>query len=359
MLVNPNRLLCQVCCRALNRSIDQSFSVFSAGGRQPIMAEAWPRSSTPPAKSNSAHCLDHHPHHPHHRHQHQHRPTSCHGHGLETEGHAAHRHMRWLILFLSCWIMFGNYYAFDNPSALNRPLHGQLAPLHDEKLFQYRFSLLYSVYSIPNVVLPFFVGRLLDRWGSRFILIVLSLLVALGQMMVAHGVGARAFVWTTMGRIIFGVGGESLAVAQSRLVTHWFEGKELALAIGLNLSIARIGTVVNNILSPVLAERFGVPLAFWAGFLTCLLSFLCTVLTVALDKRHRPERCDDMDDDKCRLRRRRHHDAYPRVRLKHNYDAAFWILALICFLFYVSWLLPEQSLTDDADGDGLGLHDSV
>lgn len=243
--------------------------------------------------------------------------------------------IRWLVLFLSCWIMFGNYYAFDNPSALNRSLRGYLAPSGQEEIFQYRLSLLYSLYSVPNVVLPFFVGRWLDRLGSRPILLLLSFLVAAGQALVAYGIQGGSFATVVLGRILFGIGGESLAVAQSRLVTQWFEGRELALAIGLNLSIARIGTVVNNILSPIVAERGSVPMAFWVGFLSCLASFACTMATVAVDTCYR--RGGEANDGGHHHHRRSGH---PRRRIlggdfSVSFDPAFWILAAVCFLFYV------------------------
>jgi len=51
-----------------------------------------------------------------------------------------------------------------------------------------------------------------------------------------------------VGRTIFGFGGESLTVAQSALVAVWFQNKEMAFALGLNLSIARLGGVINNLL---------------------------------------------------------------------------------------------------------------
>ncbi|PJF17978.1 hypothetical protein PSACC_02262 [Paramicrosporidium saccamoebae] len=238
-----------------------------------------------------------------------------------------HSRIRWVVLFLSCWIMFGNYYAFDNPSALNRPLRGLLAPPGDEVLFQDRLSLLYSLYSVPNVVLPFFVGRLLDRLGSRAILLLLSFLVAAGQFLVACGLQSGNFGLMVGGRMLFGVGGESLAVAQSRLVTQWFAGKELALAIGLNLSIARVGTVVNNILSPIVAEHWSVPAAFWVGFFSCLLSLCCTVATIVVDRCYHHFHSDHEHIHKQSSSRRR--------AANSDFDHGFWVLATICFLFYV------------------------
>lgn len=58
--------------------------------------------------------------------------------------------MRWAVLCLSCFALLGNYYCFDNPSAMKTALD-EYAGLTEEQ-----FSLLYSIYSLPNVVLPFF-----------------------------------------------------------------------------------------------------------------------------------------------------------------------------------------------------------
>lgn len=199
---------------------------------------------------------------------------------------------RWLILILSCFIMFGNFYAFDNPSALNRQLRTWMGD-SSEVEFEFHLNLLYTIYSAPNIILPFIVGRALDRYGSRSFLIGLSLLMCLGQGIFSAGVSSRTWFWMLLGRLIFGLGGESLAVAQNRLVMEWFLGKELGVAIGLNLSVARIGTVFNNNASPRIANRSigqggGVSGACWIGLVTCIFSLICTFLCIFIDTLYRP-----------------------------------------------------------------------
>jgi MFS family permease len=157
--------------------------------------------------------------------------------------------------------------------------------------------------------------------------LLLSFLVAAGQFLVAYGLQSGSFGLVVGGRMLFGVGGESLAVAQSRLVTQWFAGKELALAIGLNLSIARVGTVVNNVLSPIVAERWSVPAAFWVGFFSCLLSFCCTVATIVVDRCYHHFHSDHEHIHK--------HSSSRRRAANTDFDHGFWVLATICFLFYV------------------------
>jgi len=54
---------------------------------------------------------------------------------------------------------------------------------------------------------------------------------------------------------LFALGGECMSVAQSAIVSVWFRGKELNLALGLNVSIARLAGVVNGIIVPHLYEK--------------------------------------------------------------------------------------------------------
>ncbi|KAI9341945.1 major facilitator superfamily domain-containing protein [Obelidium mucronatum] len=179
-------------------------------------------------------------------------------------------------------LMFGNFYAYDLPAALNKPLQAYLNAT--DETYQYQLNLLYSLYSLPNIILPFFGGYLVDRFGTRRLMTILSTLVCLGQLMFTFGVIYRNYVLMQFGRVVFGLGGETLSVAQTRITTKWFKGKELAFALGVNLSVSRLGTVLTDFLSPHLAIGGSVPSAIWAGFITCVISLLCGVALNAVDE---------------------------------------------------------------------------
>jgi hypothetical protein len=85
-------------------------------------------------------------------------------------------------------------------------------------------------------------------------------------------------------RFVFGLGGESLTVANSALLADWFKGKELAFAFGVNLSIAKIGSVINNILSPALNSAVSLVFAMWVGSLLCVLGVVLVLMTWPIDK---------------------------------------------------------------------------
>ncbi|KAF9188068.1 hypothetical protein BGZ51_000862 [Haplosporangium sp. Z 767] len=189
-------------------------------------------------------------------------------------------HRRWYILALSCMLLFGNYFAYDNPAALNTQLQKYLEiPYND---YQYLLSTLYSVYSLPNTVLPFLFGSLVDRFGPRKVLLVLSGCACLGQTIFSIGVQSRQIWMMLVGRAIFGVGGESCGVAQASITTMHFRGHELAFALGLNLCIARFGSVINTLVTPWAEQQWDVPTAIWIGTLSCVVSFLAAVLLVIM-----------------------------------------------------------------------------
>ncbi|KAF0691106.1 Aste57867_17604 [Aphanomyces stellatus] len=192
--------------------------------------------------------------------------------------------MRWLVLFLSCTLMIGNYYCFDNPAALKSQLQQHFNNVPADR-YEFLFNMLYTLYSIPNIILPFFGGFLVDRLGARFTLLMFASIITVGQIVFAIGCSTTQFNVMLLGRVIFGLGGESLGVAQSTLVASWFKNKELAMALGINLSVARLGSVFNNEVSPEIASKYNVSSALWVGVLMCGVSLIATLALIPLDKR--------------------------------------------------------------------------
>ncbi|KNE73343.1 hypothetical protein AMAG_17495 [Allomyces macrogynus ATCC 38327] len=186
--------------------------------------------------------------------------------------------LRWFALLLCCFLLFGNYYAYDNPAALSVQLHEYLGIPYET--FAYYLNLFYAVYSLPNVFLTLVSGMLMDKFGVHRVLLLLSACVCFGQFVFTLGVEAKSLPVMLVGRIFFGIGGESVGVAQASITTAWFRNKELAFALGINLCVARLGSVVNAFLTPRLAVDFGVPMSVWAGFLFCMMSLIAGILLV-------------------------------------------------------------------------------
>lgn len=91
--------------------------------------------------------------------------------------------------------------------------------------------MLYTLYSVPNVLLPFFGGVFVDRFGARLMLLAFSMAILVGQIIFAIGSSTSNFNLMLVGRVVFGFGGESLGVAQGTLVASWFKNSELGTRI--------------------------------------------------------------------------------------------------------------------------------
>jgi len=178
-------------------------------------------------------------------------------------------------------MMIGNYYCYDIPAALHTQMNEYFGKPDD---FETLFSLLYTVYSVPNIILPFFGGYFTDKFGSRVCLLVFCSFITIGQFIFALGLSMKSWPIMLLGRVVFGFGGESMGVANSAILSEWFKGKELALAFGLNLSIARLGSVVNNLVSPTLADSVNIQFALWFGVILCASSVMSAVSIAYFDK---------------------------------------------------------------------------
>lgn len=202
---------------------------------------------------------------------------------------------RWAILLLGIGIIIGPYYSFDNPAGTQVALReyfgvpSQLTPnstAADHAAFadfNVRYQLLYSLYSLPNTVLPLFCGALVDALGTRVMVIASALVAFGGHVLVVGGVQAQSWAAMWAGRAIFGIGTEAQCVATRILIAQWFMGRELALSMGVILAFGRFGSVINDNISALFDYRHVVG-AYCVGATMCALSVAAAVAAVALDR---------------------------------------------------------------------------
>ena len=115
--------------------------------------------------------------------------------------------------------------------------------------------MLYSVYSLPNIVLPFVGGILVMKFGIRSMYMVFSTFILIGHFIVTLGSQYNSIYTMLAGRVIFGLGGECLNICQNAMIVKWFFKSQLALPLGLTISFSRLGSVVNDNLSPRLVSE--------------------------------------------------------------------------------------------------------
>jgi MFS family permease len=140
---------------------------------------------------------------------------------------------RWAVLVFISLAMFGNYYVYDSISPLADLLKAQLH-FSDSDI-----GLLNAIYSIPNIFMVLIGGIIIDYIGTKKATFIFALLCLLGAALTA----ASGMLWVmASGRLVFGLGAESLIVAVTTAIAKWFKGKELSFAFGVNLTIARLGS---------------------------------------------------------------------------------------------------------------------
>ncbi|XP_016969412.1 major facilitator superfamily domain-containing protein 1 [Drosophila rhopaloa] len=241
----------------------------------------------------------------------------------------ASRGHRFLALVFMCLLGFGSYFCYDNPGALQNVFK------RDLNLTSTQFTLIYSIYSWPNVVLCFVGGFLIDRlFGIRLGTIIYMLVLLVGQLIFACGGILDAFWMMILGRFIFGIGAESLAVAQNSYAVLWFKGKELNMVFGLQLSVARFGSTVNFwVMQPIYDyvsnfykghRALGVVLLL--ATCTCVMSMICALILGWMDKRAE------------RILQRNTNPAgqIPKLTDVFTFKPPFWLVSIICVAYYVA-----------------------
>lgn len=265
---------------------------------------------------------------------------------------------RWAVLILVASMMFFAYMFVDILSPLASLL--EQARGWDRGVF--------GTYAAGEYLLNVFgfliiAGIILDKMGVRYTGTLSASLMVIGAAIKYIGVsdwfGANNVVWlnswwTTMpgsakmamfGFMIFGCGCEMAGTTVSKILAKWFKGKEMALAMGIEMSIARLGVFAAMWLAPQFAIHFAAadgtqsvvaPLLFASTLLVIgLINFLVfTVMDSKFDRQlvAAGELTTEKDPE----------DEFHVSDLGKIFSSKmFWIIALLCVLYY-SAIFPFQ-----------------
>lgn len=210
-----------------------------------------------------------------------------------------------------------------------------------------------------------FAGIILDKMGVRFTAILSGAVMVAGALVKYYAVsggfaGSGADAWFTsnlnlpdawwnvtpfykgmpgsaklasIGFMIFGCGCEMAGITVSRGIVKWFEGKEMALAMGVEMAIARIGVAIVMLGSPIIANIAPVsvsrPVA--VGALLLCIGLILFITYGFMDGKLDREGVKEEKDDPFKVS-----DIGKILSLK-----MFWIVALLCVLYY-SAIFPFQ-----------------
>ena len=254
---------------------------------------------------------------------------------------------RWTALLIVSLTMMAGYFFTDVMSPMEALLTADPAKeamglgwSSDEYGF---FSGAYGYFNV-FLLLLFFGGIILDQFGIRFTGILSTVLMfggALikywavsqsfeGTMTLPLGIGTYStqVVWAVLGFAIYGVGCEIAGITVSKVIVKWFTGHELALAMGLQVALARIGTAGALAVALPFAKSFGgvhASVALGAAMLCAgMLAFLVYCVMDKKEDASAATAANGSEEEGFRLS-----DLVILVK-----SPGFWCVALLCLMFY-------------------------
>ena len=265
--------------------------------------------------------------------------------------------MRWSALILIALMMFFGYMFVDLMSPLQSMVEAQRGWSPD----------VFGTYAASEYILNVFgflivAGIILDKMGVRFTGTLSASLMFVGAAIKFYGVsdwfigsGLEAWLaswWTSMpasakmaslGFMIFGCGCEMAGITVSRAIAKWFKGKEMALAMGLEMAIARIGVFAIFTMSPAIADsalfafiptQVVKPVFLCTAFL--LIGLICFLTFCVMDRKLDRQLGDEAASGSSADEEFKVSDI--KIILSSK---IFWIVAMLCVLYY-SAIFPFQ-----------------
>lgn len=248
---------------------------------------------------------------------------------------------RWVALAIVSFTMLCGYYLTDVMAPLKPMLEKELLWNSTE------YGFFTSAYGWFNVFLLMLIlgGIILDKMGVRFTGKMATIIMVAGTAIKYWAISTTSLdgvqllgmkaqvVIAGLGFATFGVGVEVAGITVSKIIVKWFKGKEMALAMGLEMATARMGTALALATSVPLASAFG---NVSAPVLVCLIMlcigmiafFIYAVMDKKLDASLQTETAGISADDEESFKLK---DILYIVSNK-----GWWFIAILCVLFYSS-----------------------
>ncbi len=192
-------------------------------------------------------------------------------------------------------------------------------------------------------------GIILDKMGVRFTGILSCVLMLAGSAAVYSaitytspdplwnvpllGTIKRQVALAALGFAFFGIGYEMCGITVSKVVVRWFSGKEMALAMGLQVSMARLGTALALNFSLPIALNWGLPRPLLIGVFCIGVGLIAYIYYCTMDRRLDKEQGKQ---DTAQAEDEKFHFSDMKITIK---NPGFWLITLLC-LFYYSALYP-------------------
>ncbi len=262
---------------------------------------------------------------------------------------------RWSVLVLIASMMFFAYMFVDVMSPLK-------SLVEQSRNWD---STVFGTYAASEYILNVFgfliiAGIILDKMGTRFTGLLSASLMVIGASIKFIGItdwfqttefNAWLGSWWTalpgsakmacLGFMIFGCGCEMAGTTVSKAIAKWFQGKEMALAMGLEMAIARLGVFAVMWISPLISAKFDQSIVAPIGFCTALLLIGLICFIVFLQMMDRKFDSQLVAAGRMSEEKSSEEEFHISDLGKIFSSKMFWIVALLCVLYY-SAIFPFQ-----------------
>jgi MFS family permease len=270
---------------------------------------------------------------------------------------------RWTALAVVSFTMLCGYYLADVMAPLKPMLESQKGWTSTE------YGFFTSAYGWFNVFLLMLIigGIILDKKGVRFTGMMATSIMVIGTAIKYYAIsthnldGQILFGWKAqvmvagLGYAIFGVGVEIAGITVSKIIVKWFKGKEMALAMGLEMATARMGTA--------LALSTSAPLAEWTKdvsrpILMCLI-MLCIGMIAFFIYTFMDKKLDAsiVKDNEGRVVEPEEDFKLSDIKMIFM-NKGWWYIAILCVLFY-SAVFPFLKYASDLMVNKFGVKESL
>lgn len=257
---------------------------------------------------------------------------------------------RWTALILIALMMFFGYMFVDVMSPLQGLIQIERGWTPDAFGYYAGAEFILNVFGFLIIA-----GIILDKMGVRFTGTLSASLMLIGATIKLYAisdlfVGSALETWlnswwvsmpgsaklAAFGFMIFGCGVEMAGITVSKAIAKWFKGKEMALAMGTEMAIARVGVFAIFSISPRLAKAMGpetvvVPVAFCTVLL--LIGLICFIVFTFFDRK--------LDNQLGETEEVSEEEFKAKDVLSIFSSKLFWIIAMLCVLYY-SAIFPFQ-----------------
>ncbi|MGD0581525.1 MAG: MFS transporter [Bacteroidales bacterium] len=247
---------------------------------------------------------------------------------------------RWTALAVISFTMLCGYYLTD--------VMAPLKPLLEKELLwnSAEYGFFTSAYGWFNVFLGMLIfgGIILDKMGVRFTGKMATIIMVLGTSIKYWAISTHALdghlllgmkaqvVIAGLGYATFGVGVETAGITVSKIIVKWFKGKEMALAMGLEMSTARIGTTLALATSiPIADALHGVSKPILICLIMLCIGMIAFFLYTIMDKRLDKSIADEVSRSGIA-------ETEESFKVKDIWqilsNRGWWYIAILCLLFY-------------------------